>query len=297
MFQAYILDSGMQKKFWGEALMLAVHVYNWLPHKANPMNQPSIVLWSKEKPSLDHIQVFGSNEQVLDRSKSKLGPNTCEGKYLGPAVDDIHFYHIRMTNREKVIQTHGVTFLENESIQLSSQFQSNEGQKPVTKARIDRDSDSDSKDENLEVLEITDDRSNLDGSYPSSEDNHLVDDESTDIHQKEHVESQPTSLPEVSVLTTVTEITKSTEATRNKRNSRSPSTPISINANKQSTAGKTSKLKDDYLLQWTSDEPHTPNSYKKAINSPDADNWFLAEEARGYHQGTKVGPANNNVTL
>jgi len=80
----------------------------------------------------------------------------------------------------------------------------------VTKARIDRDSDSDSEDENLEVLELAGDRSNLDRSSPSSED------KSTDIHQKEHVESQPTSLPEVGVSTTVTEFTKAMEANRNK---------------------------------------------------------------------------------
>jgi len=141
--------------------MLAVHVYNQLPHKANPMNQPPIVLWSKKKPSLNHIRVFGSYVQVLDRSKSKLGPNTHEGKYLGPAVDDVHFYQIWMTDTGKVIQTRDITFLENDSTQPSSHFQLNEGQKSITKARIDSDTniDSDSEDENLEIVG---DRSNFD---------------------------------------------------------------------------------------------------------------------------------------
>jgi len=83
---------------------------------------------------------------------------------------------------------------------------------------------------------------------------------------------------EDSVLSAAAETTKSTassatDSTRNKRTSRSPSTPTPINADKRSTAGKTSKFKDDYVLQWTLDEPHTPNSYKDTISSPDADKW------------------------
>jgi len=93
-------------------------------------------------------QVFGSYVQVLDRSKSKLGPNTHEGKYLGPAVDDVHFYWIWMTNTGKVIWTRDVTFLENDSTQPSSHFLLKEGQKSITKARIDSDTNSDSEDEN-----------------------------------------------------------------------------------------------------------------------------------------------------
>jgi len=51
-----------------------------------------------------------------------------------------------MTNTGKVIQTRDVTFLENDSTQPSSHFLSKEGQKSITKARIDSDTDSDSED-------------------------------------------------------------------------------------------------------------------------------------------------------
>jgi len=88
-------------------------------------------------------------------------------KYLGPAVDDVHFYQIWMTDTGKVIQTRDVTFLKNDSTQPSSHFQLNEGQKLITKARIESDTNSDSEDKNLEIAS---DRSNFDASCPSSED-------------------------------------------------------------------------------------------------------------------------------
>jgi len=61
MLQSYLMDANLADKYWAEALLMAVHVYNCLP---NPMQMASIKLWNGRDSSLDHLRVFGCKAYI-----------------------------------------------------------------------------------------------------------------------------------------------------------------------------------------------------------------------------------------
>ena len=70
--RAMIVQSGLPKGFWAEAVATAVHVRNRLPTKAT--NQTPHALWFNKKPNIQHLKVFGcaAFSNIPDQLRSKL---------------------------------------------------------------------------------------------------------------------------------------------------------------------------------------------------------------------------------
>ena len=58
MANAMLLEKGLPKIFWGEAVNTAVYLLNRCPTKALA-NKTPFEVWSKRKPSVNHLKVFG----------------------------------------------------------------------------------------------------------------------------------------------------------------------------------------------------------------------------------------------
>jgi len=69
MVQTMLIDSNLSHGFWAEALQLAVHIYNWTPHKANRGKSPYFAL-TGEQPKLDkYLHPFGTKVYTKIQTK------------------------------------------------------------------------------------------------------------------------------------------------------------------------------------------------------------------------------------
>jgi len=58
--RAWLIQSGLSKSMWGEAISAAIYVYNRTPHSNLPDNQSPFEARYGSKPNLDNIRIFGS---------------------------------------------------------------------------------------------------------------------------------------------------------------------------------------------------------------------------------------------
>lgn len=67
-----IIDSGLAKKYWGEAVTTANYLQNRLPTKCN--NSTPYEKWFSQKPNLKNIHVFGCEAyaKIPDELRRKL---------------------------------------------------------------------------------------------------------------------------------------------------------------------------------------------------------------------------------
>lgn len=57
-----LLDSGLEKNYWGEAVLTATYLQNRLPSRS--IEKKPFELWWGRKPDLSHIRAFGSEAFV-----------------------------------------------------------------------------------------------------------------------------------------------------------------------------------------------------------------------------------------
>lgn len=62
MANCLLLDAGLEKRFWGEAIRTATYLQNRLPSRS--VKQTPYELWWGCKPDLGHLRVFGSEAYV-----------------------------------------------------------------------------------------------------------------------------------------------------------------------------------------------------------------------------------------
>ncbi|KAF8785815.1 Retrovirus-related Pol polyprotein like [Argiope bruennichi] len=80
-------DSGLQPRFWAEALQNYVYTKNRCIHKLTEGKTP-IEIWSGRKPSIKHCRIFGSLAYVYvpKAYRNKLQPKAKIGIFMGYAV-------------------------------------------------------------------------------------------------------------------------------------------------------------------------------------------------------------------
>lgn len=62
MMRCMLVESGLEKKFWGEAINTANYLQNRCP--SSSIVSTPYELWSKKKPSYSHLKIFGSEAYV-----------------------------------------------------------------------------------------------------------------------------------------------------------------------------------------------------------------------------------------
>ena len=82
--RALLLDSGLSKRWWGEAMMNVVHTYNRSPHSALGGETP-FALYHLKPPRYSHLRAFGCRVHVhIPRERrKKLDPTSYPGIFVG----------------------------------------------------------------------------------------------------------------------------------------------------------------------------------------------------------------------
>lgn len=102
-------ESGLNKKFWPEAILSFVHVWNRVCHHGQ--KKTPIELYTGTKPSVRHLRKFGSTVYVgvPKQHRGKLDPKARKGVLVGYALGT-KGYRIWLPESEKVIESCDVSF-------------------------------------------------------------------------------------------------------------------------------------------------------------------------------------------
>ncbi|GBM55900.1 Retrovirus-related Pol polyprotein from transposon TNT 1-94 [Araneus ventricosus] len=98
-------DSGLQPRFWAEALHAYVHTKNRCSHKLTEGKTP-MEIWSGHKPFIRHCRTFGSLAYVYvpTVNRNKLQPKAKIGILVGYAVNR-RGYRVRLPKERKVVES------------------------------------------------------------------------------------------------------------------------------------------------------------------------------------------------
>ncbi|MFN7881818.1 MAG: DDE-type integrase/transposase/recombinase, partial [bacterium] len=82
--RAMLLDSGLEKSMWAEAMVTANYVRNRSPLKSSEDKTPWERFFQK-KPDVSHMRVFGATAyvQVPQKHRQKLDPTSKKGIFIG----------------------------------------------------------------------------------------------------------------------------------------------------------------------------------------------------------------------
>ena len=72
MAMCMLLDAGLEKQYWGEAVAAAAYIQNRLPSRT--VHKTPFELWSGQKPDIGHLKVFGCEAfvHVPDAKRGKM---------------------------------------------------------------------------------------------------------------------------------------------------------------------------------------------------------------------------------
>jgi hypothetical protein len=107
----------MDLRYWGEALLYAIHVHNLSPTSAIQDRVPAHV-WTGRKPDVSHLRVFGSTTYVnipkkLRWGKLEVTPIKC--RLLGWWEHETKGYHLEDIEKRLLITSCDVRFVEDDS--------------------------------------------------------------------------------------------------------------------------------------------------------------------------------------
>ncbi|KAK2388316.1 hypothetical protein QL285_062010 [Trifolium repens] len=114
MARSMVKQKNLPKRFWGEAVATAVYILNRSPTKKLKDKVPEEV-WSKSKPSVSHLKVFGSlcYKHVPDAKRKKLEDKSVPMIFVG--YHRTGAYRLYNPTSDKVEISRDVKVLENES--------------------------------------------------------------------------------------------------------------------------------------------------------------------------------------
>lgn len=87
MATCMLVDAGLEKRFWGEAILTATYLQNRLPSRS--IGKTPYELWWGRKPDLSHLRVFGSEAfvHVPDTKRKKMDSKARKLTFIGYAIE------------------------------------------------------------------------------------------------------------------------------------------------------------------------------------------------------------------
>lgn len=109
-----LIDSGLTRGFWAEAINTAVRIINSVPCKGTKDKCPD-ELWTGKTPNLSFFRVFGCTAfaHIPDQKRTKLDEKGIECTFLGYS-DTAKAYRLYCRATKKIITSRDVTFIESE---------------------------------------------------------------------------------------------------------------------------------------------------------------------------------------
>ena len=119
--RAMLLEKGLPKRFWAEAVSTAVYLLNRCPTKA-VQNKTPIEAWSGRKPSAKHLKVFGCicYSHIPKEKRGKLDEKTEKGIFLGYSTQS-KGYRVYSLETNKLIISRDVKFDEDAAYNWETQ--------------------------------------------------------------------------------------------------------------------------------------------------------------------------------
>ena len=107
-----LIESGMQKKFWGEAIVTAAYIHNRSPKKSLDHKTPEEI-WTGTKPDLSNLRMFGckADMYVPEQKRSKMDLKMKECFMLGYCLNQ-KGYRLWEPTRQQVLTARDVVFFE-----------------------------------------------------------------------------------------------------------------------------------------------------------------------------------------
>lgn len=114
MARCMLIESGMAKTFWGEAVIMANYIQNRLPWKN--LEKTPYEIWFGTKPSIQHFKKFGSKCFVFipDEKRRKLDSKAIEAIMVGYDLSS-KAYRCYVQSTGKVVISRDVRFVSKDS--------------------------------------------------------------------------------------------------------------------------------------------------------------------------------------
>lgn len=111
MASCMLLDAGMEKKYWGEAIRTAAYLQNRLPSRV--IEGTPYERWYGTKPALDGLRVFGCDAYVHipEVKRRKLDPKSRKLTFVGYAEDRKGYRFLDRTT-DSITVSRDATFIE-----------------------------------------------------------------------------------------------------------------------------------------------------------------------------------------
>lgn len=128
MATCMLVDAGLDRKYWGEAVVTAAYVQNRLPSRS--VSRTPFELWFDRKPEFKHFRVFGSAAyvHVPDVKRSKLDCKAQKLIFVG-YCEDRKAYRFLNTTTDTITISRDARFIElkNGSLENNDQAEDNVG--------------------------------------------------------------------------------------------------------------------------------------------------------------------------
>lgn len=106
--RAMVHSAGLNKRFWGEAVLTATYLVNVIPSKAIKVEKTPYELWHNKKPKLKYLRVFGCTAYVHNKTrKHKFDDKSIKGILVGYVPNG---YKIYIANTRKFIVARDIIF-------------------------------------------------------------------------------------------------------------------------------------------------------------------------------------------
>lgn len=89
--RSMLAESGVSHRLWAETLQTAAYIKNRSPHAALKDGVTPEEMWTRKKPDISHLRVFGCRASVLipeHHRKSKFSSKVWWGTFVGYAASE-----------------------------------------------------------------------------------------------------------------------------------------------------------------------------------------------------------------
>lgn len=119
MARCMLLSSSLPESLWGEAINTSVYLRNRSP--TNLLHCTPYEAWSRRKPSVNHLRVFGCKAVVLDKriGKSKFAPKGIECVMVGYSTES-NAYRVYNPANRTILKSRDIKFIEKSANPFSS---------------------------------------------------------------------------------------------------------------------------------------------------------------------------------
>lgn len=157
-----IKHAGLEKNYWGEAVMTATFLRNRCPTRAIHLDKSPYQVWTMKKPILSNLKVFGCHAyvQVPKDKRAKFDSKSSLCRFLGYAEHQ-KSYRFEEVSTGAIKISRDATFMEDkfdessrsyndESSAVEFEDQEQDEEKEGSKTDVDMDSSNDDNEDNNE---------------------------------------------------------------------------------------------------------------------------------------------------